>query len=357
MPVIVVEEDRILRQVQIALDPRTPDERLDAYASYTAHDVDLRAWRDRVRARVGGLYPSEVRLVKTDEELRRALPDADAVIVESLTLGAAELASAPRLKWVQAFGAFAHGIDAEACRMRGLTIHTVRRRTNRVVAEHTLMLMLALAKRLPLINGLVTRERLAARHRPFEAYDTRHTPGANFARVPEIRTLVGAKLGLLGFGEIARELVPMARAIGMEVLYHKPRRLAPEEEKAHGVIYCSFEALFAQSDYLSVHVPSTDATRDLVDDTAIRRMKPSAFLINTSRAAIVNYDAMLSALTERRIAGAGLDVLHEEPAREDEPLLEFENVIVTPHCAGASRLNSLSDMEDMLVAMAAGVAG
>lgn len=355
MPTLVVEEDRTLRLVQIVLDPGTPAERTSAYADYMAHDVDLIAWRDALRARIPGLYPADVRLVTNADELQRELPSADVVIVESLELGARELAAAPKLKWVQTFGAFAPHIDELACRARSLPVHTVRRRTNRAVAEHTMMLMLALAKRLPLVNGLVTPERLAAAGFGSRPYDTRHAPGANFARIPGLRALAGSTLGILGFGEIAREVAAMARPFGMELHYHKRARLTPREEREAGVAYSSFEELFARADYLSIHVPFSAETRDLVDAAALRRMKRGAFLINTSRAAIVNQQALLDAVASGHLGGVGLDVLYEEPAANDEPLLRYDNVILTPHVAGASRMNGLADLQDMLIGIWQGV--
>ena len=355
MPTLVVEEDRVLRLVQIVLDPGTPAERTSAYADYMAHDVDLIAWCDALRARIPGLYPAHVRLVTNADELQRELPSADVVIIESLELGARELAAARKLKWVQTFGAFALHIDERACRARNLPVHTVRRRTNKVVAEHTMMLMLALAKRLPLINGLITPGRLVAAGFGSRPYDTRHTPGANFARIPGLRALAGSILGLLGFGEIAREVAAMARPFGMELLYHKRARLTPEEEREAGVTYSSFEELFARSDYLSIHVPSSAETRDLVDAAALRRMKCGAFLVNTSRAAIVNQQALLDAIASGHLGGVGLDVLYEEPAANDEPLLRYQNVILTPHVAGASRMNGLADLQDMLIGIWQGI--
>lgn len=215
--------------------------------------------------------------------------------------------------------------------------------------------VLALAKRLPLVNGLVTPERLAAAGFGSRPYDTRHTPGANFGRIPGLRALAGSTLGLLGFGEIAREVAAMARPFGMELLYHKRARLTPREEREAGVAYSSFETLFARADYLSIHVPFSAETRDLVDVAALRRMKRGAFLINTSRAAIVNQQALLDAVASGHLAGVGLDVLYEEPAANDEPLLRYDNVILTPHVAGASRMNGLADLQDMLIGIWQGI--
>jgi phosphoglycerate dehydrogenase-like enzyme len=305
-----------------------------------------------VRARIGGLFPADVRLVTTAEELRGELPVADVVIVESLKVGGPELAAAPRLKWVQTFGSHSDHVDDPACHARGIIVRTLRRRTNKVVAEHTMMLMLALAKRFPLINGLVSSERLSSGGFTSRPYDTRYTPGANFGRIPRLRALSGSTLGLLGFGEIAREVAACARVFGMNVLYHKRNRLPADAEANAGIAYCSFQHLFERSDYLSIHLPSGPETRDLVDAAALGRMKRGAFLINTSRAAVVNRRALLDALASGHLAGAGLDVLYEEPAASDDPLLQYSNVILTPHVAGGSRINGLADMEEMLVGIA-----
>jgi phosphoglycerate dehydrogenase-like enzyme len=104
-------------------------------------------------------------------------------------------------------------------------------------------------------------------------------------------------------------------------------------------------------------VPSSAQTRDLVDAAALRRMKSGAFLINTSRAAIVNREALLDAVAGGHLGGVGLDVLYEEPAADDEPLLNYANVIVTPHLAGASRMNGLADLQDMLISIWQGIRG
>jgi phosphoglycerate dehydrogenase-like enzyme len=350
MPVIVVEEDRVLRLVQVILDTAAPPERVAAFADFMSTDLpDFAGWLDALRADVPRLYSAEVRLVNTQAELREHLPTADVAIVESLEIRAAELTLAPKLALVQNFGMVTDNIDSAACRARGVAIKTLRRRTNVAMAEHTLMLILALAKRLPLIDGLVTPGRLAAAgfaHRP---YDTRHTAAANFGRIPGLRTLHGMTLGLLGCGEIGREVAGLARAFGMHVIYNKRGRLTPETEQALGLTYRPFDELFATADFLSVHIPLSDETRSLVDRTALERMKPGAMLVNTSRAQIVEHDALVDALNSGRLGGAALDVLYKEPDREDEPLLSLPNAILTPHLGGGSRINGLEDAREMLV--------
>ena len=349
MPTVVVEEDRVLRLVQILLDPQAPRSRVEGFADYMAHDVaDFEQWCGSVRAQAPQLYPSRVRLISTQQELLAELPAADIVIVESLDLGRAELDLAPNLLFVQQFGQQQDNIDAAACAERNIPFKTVRRLTNISVAEHTMTLMLALAKRLPLISGLVTRERLAAARRPFRSFDRTQTANANFGRIEGLRTLRGMRLGLLGFGEIGSEVAAMARAFGMQIYYHKRHRLPAREEQERGVTYCSFDELFARSDFLSVHLPLAEGTRNVVNGRALECMRPGAFLINTSRAEIIDRDALLSAVTTGKLGGVALDVLYEEPLRDDDPLLENDKVLMTPHLAGGTRLNGLTDMAEMI---------
>ncbi|MES2188393.1 MAG: NAD(P)-dependent oxidoreductase [Pseudomonadota bacterium] len=352
MPTFVVEDDRVLRQAQIVLDPATSAERIAAYTDFNAHDLaDYPGWLAGLRARLPGTWPATVRLVNDDAEWAAALPDAEVAIVESQEIGPAQLALAPRLRVVVNFGLVADNVDAEACRARGIAVLTLRRRTNIAMGEHTLLLVLALARRLPLIEGMVTKERMAAAgfaHRP---YDTRHTAGANFARIPDLRTLHGRTLGLLGFGEIGREVAAMARTFGLQVLYHKRTRLSPALEQEFKVRYCGFDELFERSEFLSVHVPYSPQTKSLVDAAALGRMQPGAYLVNTSRADVVDHDALVDALRSGRLAGAGLDVHYGEPAPAGDPLLAFGNVVLTPHMGGGSRLNILQDVEEMLLAL------
>jgi phosphoglycerate dehydrogenase-like enzyme len=347
---LVVEEDRVLRLIQVILDPAAPAERVTAYADYNSTDVpDFDAWLTALRTMLPGLYPAHVQLAGSQEELQGHLPTSDVAIVESLRIGEAELAMAPKLALVQNFGMLAENVDVAACRSKAIPVMTLRRRTNIAMGEHTVMLILALAKRLMLINGLVTVDRLAAAGLPYRPYDSQHTAKANFGRIPNLRTLHGANLGLLGLGEIGREVAMRARAFGMKVLYHKRHRLESAEEERLGVAYSPFDDLFASADYISVHVPLSGETKDLVDRAALGRMKPGAYLVNTSRAEIVNHDALLDALESGHLGGAGLDVLYQEPARGDEPLLRLENVVLTPHLGGASRLNGLNDAQEMLL--------
>lgn len=350
MPVtaIVVEDDKVLRLMQVLLDSGAPAVRCAAYADYVAHDVaDFERWRAAARSRVQGLYPAEVRMVATQEELLAALAGASALVVEGLSVGERELAAADGLALVHKFGALTDNIDLVACARRRVPVRTLRRRTNIAVAEHTLALMLALAKKLGRTNGCVTVERLRAAGYAFRKYDTRHIGANNYGRIGGLRLLSGSTLGVLGMGEVGREVAGRALAFGMKVLYHQRRRLPAGDEAALGVSYCSFADLFENSDLVSIHIPLTLDTRGLVDRATLGRMKPGAWLINTSRADIVDHAALVEALESGRLAAAGFDVQYEEPCAPDDPLLRFDNVMLTPHCAGGPRSTLLDDIEEV----------
>jgi len=350
MPRIIVEEDRVLRLIQVILDPKASPERIAAFADYNSTDVsDFSNWLQNLRHEIPDLYPSDITFVTSQEELLDSLQEAEIVIVESLQIGKPQLDIATKLRLVYNFGSNTGNIDSEACLKSSIPVFTVRRRTNIAMAEHTLMFILALAKRLPLINGLLTKERLADAGFAYRQYDTRHTAAANFGRIPELRTLHDCTLGLLGLGEIGLEVARLARSFGMQVLYNKRSRLSKDQEMTLGVQYRPFDELFAQSDFLSVHVPSSEETKNLVWENELHQMKKGSFLINTSRANIVNHDALVNALDSNHLAGAGCDVHYTEPVESSEPLLQHKNVILTPHLGGGSRMNGLLDAQTMLL--------
>ena len=347
MTVIAVEDDKVLRFLQVLLDPATPAERMAVFADYVAHDIDQQTWLADVHARLPGVFPASVRLLKDRADLHAALPEADALVVESMTIGEADLALATRLKLIHKFGTRAENIDLAACAKRGIAVKTQRRRSNFAVAEHAMALILGLARQLHRLSGAVTVSRLQQLGYEYRKYDTRHTGANNYGRIGGLRVIRGMTLGLLGFGEIARELLPMARGFGMDVQYHRRNRLPADEEAALGIRYCSKQDLFANSDVVSVHVPLEAATRGLVGAAELENIKPGAWLINTSRADIVDHDALLAALQSGRLGAAAADVHYQEPVAEDEPLLAFENFLMTPHFAGGPRQMLLGDMEEI----------
>jgi D-3-phosphoglycerate dehydrogenase len=185
------------------------------------------------------------------------------------------------------------------------------------VSDHAMALLLAAARRIvPFAN---------------ETAAGSWVPSGGRA-LPRLR---GKTIGIVGYGNIGRSLAPKAAAFGMRVLVHAPS-LAPGHLGNGVEAVASLVELLELSDFVSLHVPSTPATRNLIDECALRTMKPTAWLINTSRGAVVDEVALVKALDDRWIAGAALDVLSSEPPPPDHPLLGRSNVIVTPHVAFAS---------------------
>ena len=352
-PVIVIEDDPFPRILQVILDPNVTTERRDAFAHFMAHDVpDFAGWCAETRARVPALYPSDVRLVTSQEELRTNLPHATAVIVESLTIGADELALAPRLKAVQKYGTITRSIDSTACAASGVAVLTLRRRANIACAEHTMAMMLTLARKLHRITGLISTDQLKAAGFSPTTFDRRHTAYSGWPRIQGLQMLHEATLGIIGMGEIGRELAVRAAAFGMRVIYFQRNMLTAEEEKQFGATYVPLAALLAESDWVSIQLPETPATHHFIDREKLAKMKRGASLINVSRSGIVDRDALIEALESGHLGGFALDPLYEEPGRSNDELLQFDNVMLTPHTAAQPRFNALNDFRDLLTGLA-----
>jgi phosphoglycerate dehydrogenase-like enzyme len=351
--ILVVEDDRFLRMVQIVLDPNASRERYDAFADFFAHDEpDFAGWRAKLQQQARGLYPAEVRLVETQDELRANLADACALIVEGLAVGAGEIAAAPRLRAVQKYGVDLRRIDAEACVKNGVAVLTLRRRANIACAELALTLMLMLARRVNELAGRISVEALAALGYHYQPFDRRHTPNSNWGRVPGLKILYGSTVGIIGLGEIGREFALRAAAFGMRILYTQRQRGAAEIEQQYQASFRPMADLLAESDWVVPFVPSVPATQNLIGRAELERMRPGARLVNISRANVVERAALIDALKSGHIGGFALDPLYESPGRDDDELLKFPNVIMTPHIAAQPRFNALEDLEEMISGLA-----
>ena len=355
-PLLVVEDDPFLRVLQVVLDPTAPAERYCAFADFFAHETNFDDYCAHVRAKAPGLFPATVRLVETQDELRAALADARAVAVEALAIGRDELAAAPKLKVVQKYGLGLATIDTAACAERGVTVLTIRRRANIACAEHALALMLTQARKLDRLIGRVSAAKLGEAGYPYKPFDRRHTPNSNWGRVPGIRLLHGATLGLIGLGEIGREIATRAGAFGMRILYFQRRQLPEAEERALGAAYAPLDTVLAEADWLIPQLPESPSTRNLIGGTQLARMKAGAFIVNVSRPDVIDRAALIEALKSGRLGGFALDPLYQAPARDDDELLQLDNVILTPHIAAQPRLNALADFADIIEGMARALA-
>lgn len=352
-PLIVGENDNFTRVVQIVMDPAPRPQLQAAYADYLSADVpDFAAWRDRVRREIGAAYPAEVRLVDTDQELLAAAPEAAAIIVEALQIDARVLDAAPNLKCVQRNGVLLRNIDAPACAARGVKVLTVRRRSNIGVAETALLMMLMLAKKTNQLAGVISVRQLEAAGYPYRPLDRPRVPSANYGRVGGIRTLYGATVGIIGMGEIGREIALRLKPFDARLLYYQRHPLPSADEQALGLTYAGLDDLLARSDFVVPQLPLTQSTRGLLGAPELARMKPGAVLVNVARADLVQREPLLAALRSGHLGGFALDPLYQEPGDDDDELLSFDNVILTPHVAAQPRTNLLADIEDIIKGVA-----
>ena len=245
-------------------------------------------------------------------ELIRRLEGADAAlnIRASSPFREEVFAACPTLRLVSVWGTGVDNIDLAAASRQGVTITHTPGVNAAAVAEHTLALMLAVTRRIPLSDS----ETKAGRW--------------NQVRLTQLR---GKILGIIGLGAIGRAVAGLGRGIGMEVIAWT---MHPSETRALGIRLVEKTELLQEADLVSLHLRLTPEARDFLGETELSLMKPTAYLINTARAALVNHDALYAALRDRRIAGAGLDVFHREPVSPDDPLLSLPNVVLTPHVAG-----------------------
>jgi phosphoglycerate dehydrogenase-like enzyme len=350
-PIIVIEDDPFLRFLQIVLNPAAPPNRVAAFSHFLAHDLpDLFDWCNRVRARIGGIYPAEVRFAADEAALLANLLGAHVLLVQDFAVGAREIsAGGGTLKILQKYGTITSRIDRSACERAGVRVLTVRRRANISTAEQALTLMLALARQLHRNANLISFEQLQAAGFSPTRYDRAETPNGNWGRITGLKTLYDRQLGIVGLGEIGRELAIRAAALGMRIVYTQRQRLAQAEERIYQATYCTLDELLVKSDCVSLHLPRGPETRSFIGRRELSLVKPGAFLINVAQPQLVDREALRERLESGRLGGYGMDTFYDEPGDADDPLLKFSNVIITPHLGGSPRFNTLDDFEEVLV--------
>ena len=250
------------------------------------------------------------------------------------------------------YGAILRNIDVAACASRGVKVLAVRRRANISCAEHAFALMLMLARRMADLNGLISIEQIFTGGRSYTPFDTRHTPGANWGRFAGMRSLNGSTLGIIGLGEIGREIAVRAAAFGMTTYYFQRTRLPQDDERSLNVSYRPLDRLLADSDWIIPQLPLDASTLGIIDRARLNMVKLGACIVNVSRAELIDRAALLDALRSGRLGGFALDPLYEEPGRPDDELLSLANVVLTPHMAGSPRFNGLRDIEDLIAGLA-----
>ena len=269
--------------------------------------------------------------LRPDEVVAR-LADATIAIVNKTPLGSETIARLPRLQLVAVAATGTDNIDVAACRARGIVVSNIRNYAVHTVPEHTFALILALRRSL-----IGYRDDVAA---------GKWQAAAQFCLSGRpIRDLHGSTLGIFGEGAIGQAVARLGRAFGMRVLFadHAP-------PKAEGVEFTPPERMLAEADVVTLYLPLTPATRNVIGARELACMKPDALLINTARGGLVDEQALAKALQHGALGGAGFDVLSAEPPREGNPLLELRlpNLIVTPHVAWSSR-EAMQALADQLI--------
>ena len=282
-----------------------PDD-FPAALSGTAAEQQLRA--------LGDVTVYTERGADHEAELIRRIADADIMvnIRAHARMSAAVLAACDRLRLISVWGTGTDHIDLRTCRARGVTVTNTPGVNAHAVAEHAMALMLAVTRRIPAMDADVR---------------TGQWPRGMLVQ------LEGKTLGIVGLGAVGRRVAALAAPFGVQLLASTHGNDAGRAA-AVGARHVPIETLLRESDIVSLHLRLSDETTGFLNRARLALMKPSAFLINTARGGLVDRDAFVDVLRSGRLAGAGLDVFHEEPIRADDPLLALPNVVLTPHNAG-----------------------
>ncbi|MEQ9411225.1 MAG: phosphoglycerate dehydrogenase [Fuerstiella sp.] len=250
--------------------------------------------------------------LRDNDELSRALQGYHAVVAGAEPYSAKVLQGATNLRVISRTGVGFDAIDLAACDELGIVVATTPGVNHHAVAEQTIALLMGIARGFPGYDRMVRSCRWSRKARP---------------------RVMGSTLGLIGLGRIGQATATRGVGLGMKVIAADP--FAPAEfAQEHGIELVSLDELYARSDYISLHTPVTDQTRGMINAQTIAKMKESAVLINTARGQLVNEADLCQALESGRLRAAGLDVFEVEPLPASSPLLQMENVFLSPHVAG-----------------------
>lgn len=278
-------------------------------------DIDAERFRELGEVDV---YPNTV----TAEEVAGRVKDADIAISNKAPMGEESLKDAKNLKLICEFATGYDNVDIEYCKNRGILVSNVRNYSTAMVAQHSFAMALFLIGNLHYYDDYVKSGAYGSQSR-FSHFDE------------PFWELEGKTWGIVGMGNIGRRVAKIAESFGCKVIFYSAsgNSTCTEYERV------DFDRLLKESDVLSLHCPLSDRTRNLIDLAALKKMKKSAVLINVARGPVVNSADLYTALKEGEIAGAGLDVLEQEPIAADNPLGNFKDsgrLIITPHMAWAS---------------------
>lgn len=253
-----------------------------------------------------------------EKDLLPLVGDAEVIMVVYAKISSNIINEAKKLKGIVRYGVGVDNIDITSATSRGVIVCNVPDYAVETVADFTMALMLAVARRIPLADK-------AMRMRSWGVWTS---PPKTYRGVD----LSNKTLGVIGLGKIGRAVVRRAAGFNMKIIGYDPY-IKERDVESLGVKLVTLDELLSVSDFITIHSPLTTETKHLIGEKEMKKMKKSAYLINTARGAIIDTVALTKALKEGWIAGAALDVYPKEPPAEDDPILDLENVIVTPHIA------------------------
>ena len=258
----------------------------------------------------------------TVHEVAERIKDADIVIANKARLNEESMKDAPNVKLICEFATGYDNVDLEYCKKRGIAVANVVDYSTPAVAQHTFAMALYLLERLPYYDNYVKSGIYASQDR-FSNFDK------------PFLELEGKRWGIVGLGNIGKKTAKIAKAFGCEVVYYSVTGKNSNQEYKR----VEFDELLETCDFMSVHCPLSDLTKNLIDYSAMKKMKKTAILLNVARGPVVNNADLYRALMEGEIYAAGLDVLEKEPITDENPLSKIkdsEKLIITPHMAWAS---------------------
>ncbi len=280
----------------------------------------------------------KVTRVKQEDDLIAAAQDVDGILTRATKVSRRVMEALPRLKVVGRTGIGVDAVDVAAATELGVAVCNTPGFCAEEVADHTMMFVLALARDLPYHQTMLKRGEWSQMY------------------AKSMTTARSLTLGMVAFGEIGRQVAKRAKPFGLRLLAYDPF-VKQEVADAFGVTMAPLEQLLKESDLVSVHAPLSKSSYHLIGERELELMPPHACLINTARGSVVDEQALIIALRERGIRGAALDVLEQEPPDPDNPLLQMENVIVTPHVAGSSVESTLVGKRRIAAAVATVLGG
>ena len=279
----------------------------------TKGDIDLSVLQEFGEVVVYEITPAD--------QLAERIGNADAVLCNKSVITRQIMNACPNLKYIGLFATGYNNIDIAAAREFGITVCNAGSYSTNSVAQQVFALILHHTTQVARYNGFVQ--------------DGNWKNSQTFSPfVFDMSELCGKTLGIFGFGSIGKAVAKIAKAFEMKVIVSTRTERACDRE-TYGIEFVSFDTLLAESDFLTVHCPLTDATQEIFDEKAFSKMKPTCYFINTSRGGVIVENALVNAIQSKRIAGAGIDVLTVEPMTQDCALFGVDGITITPHVAWA----------------------